>query len=111
MEDKITADLDVSIVGQFNPSPYSTGVLYCEKVKPADLAGFESSIMPTDAKLAGLSDPNSAWRANAALRARPKLLEKLQAEYPKAGNAKRPKKKKKPPKEKKAKDKDEKSDK
>ena len=54
MEDQITPTLEASIVGGYNPSPYNTGALYFEGVKPADLVGWDSSVMPEGATLAGI---------------------------------------------------------
>ena len=48
-EDAITADLDVSIVGDYTPSPYTSNAYYYAGVKPLDLVGFDSSIMPATA--------------------------------------------------------------
>ena len=81
-EDKIKADLDVSIVGGYTPSPYSSGAYYYEGVKPADLAGWDSQVMPATAKLAGVDDPATARRRASALEHRPKLRAQLAREYP-----------------------------
>jgi len=45
LEDKITADLNVDFVGPYKPSKFRFGG-YVRGVKPADLAGWESPIMP-----------------------------------------------------------------
>lgn len=45
MEDEIKEDLDVSFVGPFQPSRFSMGG-HVKQVKPSDLAGLESPIMP-----------------------------------------------------------------
>jgi hypothetical protein len=45
LEDKIAADLKIDFVGAYNPLPY-TNAGHAQKVKPADLAGFKSPIMP-----------------------------------------------------------------
>jgi len=81
-EDKITADLDVSIVGGFAPSPYSSGAFYYEGVKPVDLADWESHVMPATANLAGVSDPATARRRANALTNRPQLKAQLAEKYP-----------------------------
>ena len=81
-EDKITAGLNVDIVGGFAPSPYSSGAFYYEGVKPADLAGFDSRVMPASAPLAGLSDPNNARKRMGALKNRPELKAQLAKKYP-----------------------------
>lgn len=73
MEDKITADLNVDIVGKFNPSPYTTGALYFDGVKPSDLAGWDSQVMPVDAKLGGLTNPKMIRTVTNAVTNRPKL--------------------------------------
>lgn len=73
MEDKITADLNVDIVGGFQPSPYTTGALYYDGVKPSDLAGWESQVMPADAKLGGLTNPKMVRTVTNAVTNRPKL--------------------------------------
>lgn len=81
-EDKIKADLDVSIVGGFAPSPYGSGAYYYEGVKPADLAGWDSQIMPATANLAGVSDPATVRQRAGALKNRPKLRAQLAEKYP-----------------------------
>ena len=82
-EDNITADLDVSIVGEYAPSPYSSGAFFYEGVKPMDLAGFDSRVMPASAPLAGLGDPNNARKRMGALKNRPELKAQLAEKYPK----------------------------
>ncbi|MGK0186768.1 MAG: hypothetical protein ACI9R3_002551 [Verrucomicrobiales bacterium] len=57
MDDKIQADLNVSIVGDFKPSPYTTGAFFRAGVKPSDLAGWDSQVMPGDSKFGGLDNP------------------------------------------------------
>lgn len=81
-ENKITADLDVSIVGQYRPSPYTSSAFFYKDVKPTDLTGFESSIMPAAAKLAGVDDPATARKKQKVLANRPELLQQLATEYP-----------------------------
>ncbi|MDP0491638.1 MAG: hypothetical protein Q7Q71_11355 [Verrucomicrobiota bacterium JB023] len=44
-EEEIKPDLKIGFVGEFNPNPFSFGG-YARKVKPEDLAGFDSPIMP-----------------------------------------------------------------
>lgn len=78
----IASDLDVSIVGEFNPSPYTTGAYYYTGVKPLDLAGFESAVMPADAPLGGLDDPKKARKLKGPLQNRPELKAKLTEKYP-----------------------------
>ncbi|MDB4804866.1 hypothetical protein OAG96_03225, partial [Akkermansiaceae bacterium] len=79
LEDQIKADSDVSFVGGFNPSPYTTGSFYRMDVKPSDLAAWESSVMPVGSKLAGLENPNkkSKGRIYNVLSQRPALVERL----------------------------------
>ena len=71
-----------SIVGGFAPSPYSSGAYYYEGVKPADLAAWDSQVMPASAKLAGVSDPNTARKRANALKNRPELKAQLAERYP-----------------------------
>lgn len=84
LEDNIKPDLDISFVGGYNPSPYTTGAFYRLGVKPSDLAGWESSVMPLDAKLKGLDQPNekSKRRIHNVLKNRPEIVEKLKAAHP-----------------------------
>ncbi|NND98953.1 MAG: hypothetical protein HKN47_16675 [Pirellulaceae bacterium] len=81
-ENHITADLDVSIVGGYAPSPYTTGAYFYEGVKPLDLESWDSQIMPNDAPLGGLDDPRSARRHARVLVNRPELKAKLAEKYP-----------------------------
>ena len=97
-EADIKPDLNVDIVGGFNPSPYMTGGFYYQGVKPADLAAWDSEVMT--GILAGTDDPKKAARAARILKNRPKLKAKLAEKYPElyGPNAKLPapeKKKKK----------------
>ncbi len=78
MEDKITDDLKVDIVGGFYPSAYFTSSLYREGVKPSDLAAFDSSIMPEDAPFHGVDKAKAAK----VIKMRPKLLEMVQKLHP-----------------------------
>ena len=48
MEAAIKPDLDISFVGPYQPSRFSMGG-HVKKVKPSDLAGWESPIMPAKA--------------------------------------------------------------
>ncbi|WP_436716911.1 ThuA domain-containing protein [Roseiconus lacunae] len=50
MEDAINAEFVVDLVGPYHPTPYKNGG-HRLGIKPADLAGFESPIMPTDRPL------------------------------------------------------------
>ena len=81
-EKKIGANLEVSVVGKFKPSPYTTGALYYENVKPSELTGFNSQVMPATAKLGGLSDPKMKKKVSRALQFRPYLKAEVEAAYP-----------------------------
>ena len=78
----IKESLDVSIVGKYTPSPYTTGAYYYSGVKPGDLAGWDSQIMPESAMLAGIDDPKSARKHMRALANRPELKAMLAEKYP-----------------------------
>ena len=80
-EDKIASDLDVSIVGTYSPTPYSSNAFVYEGVKPLDLVGFDSEIMPSTSLL-GVGDPQAVRRNSNALKNRPELKAKLAAQYP-----------------------------
>ena len=80
-ERSITPDLDVSIVGTFTPSAYTSG-LYYTGIKPSDLAGWDSEIMPATAQLAGVSEPKFLNRMKRILKNRPQLKAQLAARYP-----------------------------
>lgn len=77
LEDDIDAKLDVSLVGEYRPSPYTTGAFYYEGVRPSDLAGFDSQIMPDDAKLGGLDAPSMKRKIQNALQNRPALKARI----------------------------------
>lgn len=83
-EDKITSELNVDFVGGFRPSPYTTGAFSREGVKPADLAGWDGTIMPDEAKMKGLKNPDKRMisRANRVLKSRPELVEWLKETHP-----------------------------
>ncbi len=84
LEESITPDLKVDFVGGFNPSPYTTGAFYRSKVKPSDLAAWESSVMPVDSAFAGLENPNKRMKGRiyAVLSQRPKLVEQIKKSSP-----------------------------
>lgn len=82
MEDAIKPNLDVSIVGDYAPSPYSSGAFFYEGVKPLDLTGWNSRVMPATAPMAGVSDPENARKRLGALANRPELKEELANKYP-----------------------------
>ncbi|GAB5405620.1 MAG: hypothetical protein Aurels2KO_38510 [Aureliella sp.] len=82
MEEAIKPDQDVSIVGNYKPSPYTNGGFYFTGVKPADLSGLESSIMPADAEMAGMSDKRYAKKRNSVLANRVYWKAELEKKYP-----------------------------
>ncbi|MFT5498692.1 MAG: hypothetical protein ACI9TH_004107 [Kiritimatiellia bacterium] len=82
LEKAITPDLDVSIVGGFAPSPYSSSVLFYEGVRPSDLAAFNSQIMPATAPLANVGDAKMRGKVIRVLPNRPALAKKLAALHP-----------------------------
>ena len=71
MEDKITDDLAVEIVGGFKPAPYTTGAFYRTGVKPAG------------AKLKGIENPtkSESSRVDRGLKVRPELVAELKESY------------------------------
>ena len=81
-ESAIKDDLNVEFVGDYRPTPYGNGSFFYEHVKPADLAGWETAIMPVDAKIGGIGDRKRASRASRALKNRPELRKKLAEMYP-----------------------------
>lgn len=81
-DDKITADLEVSLVGEYSPSPYNSSAFWYEGVKPADLAGWDSQIMPAGAALGNVDNPQTARRSGKVLGSRPELKAKLVALHP-----------------------------
>lgn len=81
--DQIKADLDVDIVGDYVPSPYNGAAFYYEGVKPEDLLGWNSRVMPVGASLAGVDTPSAARRNLRVLQNRPELASALAQQYPK----------------------------
>ena len=83
-EDVITPDLDVSIVGGFDPVPYTTGAFARQGVKPSDLAGWDSQVMPAEARVWGVGDASKGMvsKLARALKSRPELVKKFEATYP-----------------------------
>ena len=81
LEDKITADLNAVIVGKFQPAPYTTGSFYRTGVKPSDLAGWDSQVMPANAKYAGFEGKVNP-RAMNVLKNRPHVLKNIQRLHP-----------------------------
>lgn len=84
LEEQIKADSNVSFVGGYNPSPYTTGAFYRENVKPSDLAGFDSSVMPEGSKLAGLENPNKRMKGRiySVLSPRPAIVAQIKKSNP-----------------------------
>ncbi len=80
LEKSITPELNVDLVGGYEPSAYSTGSLYRLNVKPADLAGWDSSVMPASAKFAGV-DAKGA-RLSRVLVNRHALVKKIKTLHP-----------------------------
>jgi hypothetical protein len=78
----IRPDLNVSIVGTYAPSPYTSGAFFYEGVKPSDLAGWDSQIMPATAKLVGIDSADGARKAQRILENRPQLRQQLAIQYP-----------------------------
>ncbi|MGB7346095.1 MAG: ThuA domain-containing protein [Pirellulaceae bacterium] len=81
-EASITPELDVSIVGKYNPSPYTSSSFFYQDVKPSALAGWDSEIMSSNAELGGVSDPKNAGKVAQVVRNRPALKEQLALKYP-----------------------------
>lgn len=84
LEGKIRTDLDVRFVGGFKPSPYTTGAFFRTEVKPSDLAGWDSQVMPAKSKFGGLDNPNGfmSGRIDRALQPRPGLTADLEKNHP-----------------------------
>ena len=102
-EKHITTDANVDLVGKYSPTPYSNGSWYSQGVKPSDLEGFDSEVMPASADFAGVSDAKNAGRAGRALKNRPELQAMMAKKYPElyGPNAKLPGNTKRKPKKKK----------
>lgn len=81
-EAKIKPDLNVDLVGGFNPSPYKSGGFYYKGVKPMDLAAWDSEIM--SGVLAGTEDSKQVARQGRILKNRTALREKLAKQFPEA---------------------------
>ena len=77
----IRADLNVAIVGGFNPSAFNNGIGLVD-IMPQELAGWESQVMPADAKIGGLSDPKKVARYGRVIKNRPELRDRVAAERP-----------------------------
>lgn len=84
LEARIRPDLNVAFVGKFNPSPYTTGAFFRTEVKPTDLAGWDSAVMPLDSKMGGLDNPTQfmSSRIDRALQHRHELVKELEQSHP-----------------------------
>lgn len=84
LEDHIKANSSVDFVGGFSPSPYTTGSFYRENVSPSDLAGWESSVMPAEAKFGGITgiDKRRKSRIYNVLKQRPKTVSLIKSYDP-----------------------------
>ncbi|MGJ8695563.1 MAG: ThuA domain-containing protein [Verrucomicrobiaceae bacterium] len=84
LEDSIKPDLNVSFVGGYNPSPYTTGAFFRLNVKPSDLTGWDSSVMPVGSKLSGLDTNNKKMKSRiySVLSPRPAIVEQIKKSDP-----------------------------
>ncbi len=82
MEDEITDKLDVSIVGTYQPSPYTNGLFCVDGVKPSELADINGKIMPDSGKRAGMTDPSKAKKRQSVLVNRDEWRAIFEAKYP-----------------------------
>ncbi|WDQ18591.1 ThuA domain-containing protein [Rhodopirellula sp. P2] len=82
MEGQIEPELDMSLVGSFVPTPFTTGAFYRDHVRPSELAAWDSEIMPTDHEMGGMDNPKMVRKMGSALKARPKLRQQLAEKYP-----------------------------
>jgi len=80
MEKSITPELNVDLVGGFDPSAYCTSALYREDVKPLDLSGWDSVVMPESAKFANVK--KQAKKIDKVTKERPALRERIKALHP-----------------------------
>jgi len=80
-EKKIKPKLNVDIVGEFVPNAYNNGVALTG-VKPLELSGWDSRIMPVDAEIGGLTDPAKVKRLGRVIKNRPALRARIAAERP-----------------------------
>jgi hypothetical protein len=78
---KIKPKLNVDIVGGFAPSAYNNGV-GISGVKPQDLAGWNSQVMPVDAEIGGLSDPSKVAKLGRVIKNRPELRDRIADQHP-----------------------------
>ena len=93
-EQHIKPDLDVSIVGNYSPTPYRNGGYYYKDLKPTDLADWDGDVKAPTSEMAGLDTPELAKKAARALPNRPKLRKLLAEKYPDLYGAKADVKKK-----------------
>jgi len=84
LEEQIKADSEVGFVGGFSPSPYTTGALFRENVKPSDLAGWEGTLMPESAELSGIKNPSKKQKGRFynVLKNRPAVVELIKKSNP-----------------------------
>jgi|ETNmetMinimDraft_22_1059887.scaffolds.fasta_scaffold00186_6 hypothetical protein len=80
-EKNIKSNLNVDVVGEYAPSAYNNGVALTG-VMPEELEGWDSQIMPTMAKIGGLSDPKQVQRLPRVLKNRPELRQLIQGRHP-----------------------------
>ena len=79
-ESEIRPDLNVDVVGSFSPSAYNNGA-GLTGIMPADLAAWNSQVMPSDAKIGGLSDPKKVERLGRVIKNRPHLRARIAEEH------------------------------
>ena len=80
-ESEITPNLNVDVVGSFSPSAYNNGA-GLTGIIPADLAEYNSQVMPSDAQIGGLSDPKKVERLGRVIKNRPHLRARIANERP-----------------------------
>jgi hypothetical protein len=80
-ESGITPNLNVDVVGTFNPTAYNNGA-GLTGIMPLDLAGWDSQIMPSNAEIGGLSDPKKVERLGRVILNRPHLRARILREHP-----------------------------
>ncbi|MBT5169605.1 MAG: hypothetical protein HN763_11620 [Opitutales bacterium] len=80
-EKKIKANLNVDIVGGYAPTPYNNGISIAG-VKPEELAGWETQVMPKDAQFGSLDNPAMVKKYGRVLKNRPELRARVAVEYP-----------------------------
>lgn len=80
MEDQIKPDLSVEI-GKYIPTFYTSGI-YVGGVKPADLAGWDSEVMPSASPIVGLDNARFKKRAKQILEFRVQQKERIANQIP-----------------------------